>query len=59
MITCKMISDHYLLTSNVMLRREMEEYGCPPNFPAEVEGAAPPKEEDDEPVIKVGISGRC
>ena len=39
------------------LKREMAEYGCPPNFPAEVEGAEPPKEEENEPVIKVGIPG--
>ena len=34
------------------LKREMEDYGCPPVFPA-VEEEAPPEEEDNEPVIKV------
>ena len=36
------------------LKREMEDYGCPPVFPAEEEEAAP-KEEDSEPIIKVAI----
>ena len=34
------------------LKREMEDYGCPPVFPAEEEEEAP-KEEDREPIIKV------
>ena len=34
------------------LKREMEDYGCPPVFPAEEEEAAP-TEEDNEPIIKV------
>ena len=33
------------------LKREMEDFGCPPVFPKEEE-EAPPKEEDNEPIIK-------